>query len=398
MSQRTSQDKAPFKQGHSMEFSSCDSYTLGVEWELQLLDRDTLDLYPGIVPVLDSFPGNPYLKPEFIQSCVELNSPISADSSQIRTHFLALTLEVLRHCHALNMDVVGAGTHPFCRRLALVTPLPRYKKMASEHGYIGQTQLAFSNHVHVGLPSGNDALRVMRRLTPCLPLLIAIAANSPFWRGHDTGYASYRRRLLAVARSYGIPPYFEDWSAFTNFFEMARRAKSIRTIKDIHWDIRPHPDFGTLEFRVMDSASTVENVVFLAGLVRVLVAWAHTSSLDALEAVAPRHLTAWIERENHFRASHWGMQADVIHDEYGTTRPIVHYLQDLAGAIAVTANEIGESLIPAQLACIATATPAYEEQRRVYEAHNDSRAVVADMQERLQAEVGHHAQDIEREQ
>ncbi len=370
-----------------MDFTSNGSYTLGVEWELQLLDCDTLDLQPGIGPVLESFTDNPNVKPEFIQSCVELNSPITANSKQVKVYFQTLTRDVVRGCNELGMDLIGAGTHPFCRRLALITPLPRYEALASEHGYIGQSQIAFASHVHVGMRSGDEAVRVMRYLTPCLPLLIAVAANSPFWRGHETGYASYRRRLLTASRSYGIPPYFNDWSAFVKFFKMAKHAGSIQVLKDIHWDIRPHPDFGTLEFRVMDSPSTVADLAFIAGFVRVLVAWVCANKRETIEAIIPRRLSAWIERENHFRASHWGMEAELIQDESGATRPILEYFLDLAVATADTAREIGEDDISTQLSSIASITPGYVRQQIAYNEYGNTRMLVDDIRRRLYDEL-----------
>jgi carboxylate-amine ligase len=117
---------------------------VGAEWELQLLNIDSLDLVPGIDSILHSFAQNEHVKPEFIQSCVELNSPIATCSTEIKAHFLSLTRQVRQICQSHGMDLAGAGTHPFCRRLALITPLPRYKVIASEHGYLGQTQLARS--------------------------------------------------------------------------------------------------------------------------------------------------------------------------------------------------------------------------------------------------------------
>jgi carboxylate-amine ligase len=374
-----------------MEFLGCKSYTVGAEWELQLLDIDSLDLAPGISTVLQSFAQNEHVKPEFFQSCVELNSPIATCSTEIKAHFLSLTRQVLRSCQSHGMDLAGSGTHPFCRRLALVTPLPRYKLLASEHGYLGQAQIAFATHVHVGVKSGDEAIRTMRYLTPCLPLIIAIAANSPFWRGHETGYASYRRRLLAASRSYGIPPYFGSWQEFEQFFQMAMRTRSIRSIKDIHWDIRPHPDFGTLECRVTDAQSTVTDVAFIAGLVRVLVAWIGATSRKNIEASVPRRLSSWIDRENHFRASHWGMEAELIHNESGETRPIHGYLGKLAKGVTDTANEIGEEHIVKRLADIALETPGYIQQRVVYQERNNARDVVDAMRHKLHTELDDNA-------
>lgn len=123
-----------------MEFSSCESYTVGAEWELQLLDIDSLDLVPGIDSILHAFAQDEHVKPEFFQSCVELNSPIATCSAEIKTHFSSLTRQVRQSCQSHGMDLAAAGTHPFCRRLALITPLPRYKVLAPEHGYLGQTR------------------------------------------------------------------------------------------------------------------------------------------------------------------------------------------------------------------------------------------------------------------
>jgi carboxylate-amine ligase len=370
-----------------MEFSGCDSYTVGAEWELQILDSESLDLSPGIESLIPGLSGNHYVKPEFIQSCVELNTPVCKDSSEIESHLTDLTRDVVKRCQKHDLDLAGAGTHPFCRRLALITPLPRYEELALEHGYIGQTQLAFATHVHVGLKSGDDAIRVMRYLTPCLPLLIAIGANSPFWRGHDTGYASYRRRLLAASRSYGLPPYFENWLQFSRFYDMARRAGSIKTVKDIHWDIRPHPDFGTLECRVIDAQSTVKDLTFIAGLVRLLVAWIGASSKAQIEATVPRRISSWIDRENHFRASHWGMQARLIHDNSGETRPVSDYLESLATVVMETAREIGEEGAANHLAKIACDTPGYVQQRRNFETNNDAKDVVRALRDSLYQEL-----------
>jgi carboxylate-amine ligase len=370
-----------------VDFVASEPYTVGAEWELQLLDVETLDLSPGITTVLRSFSENEHVKAEFIQSCVELNTPIATCSAEIFSHFEKLTGEVLHNCWRDNIDLAAAGTHPFCRRLALITPLPRYARLASEHGYLAHSQIAFATHVHVGVRTGDEAVRAMQYLTPCLPLLIAIAANSPFWRGHETGYASYRRRLLAASRSYGIPPYFEQWNDFAKFFAMAKRAGSIRSIKDIHWDIRPHPDFGTVECRVMDAQSTVRDVAFLAGLVRLLVAWIGETDKNDIEAVLPRRLSPWIDRDNHFRASHWGMEAELIDDTSGQLRPLRTYLQVLVDAMRGTARTIGEEAIVDRLQRTAERTMGYELQRSLYERRHDVRDIVAGLNQELRREV-----------
>ena len=370
-----------------LNFTSCEFHTVGTEWELQLIDSDTLDLTPGIGRVKRFFADNEFVKPEFIQSCVELNSPVAERSAEIEAHFLALTREVQQFCRSQGLLLAGTGTHPFCRRLALITPLPRYKSMASSHGYIGQSQLAFATHVHVGMSSGDEAIRTMRYLTPCLPLLIALGANSPFWRGHETGFASYRRRLLAASRSYGLPPYFSNWDEFCSFYDMAVAAGSIETIKDIHWDIRPHPDFGTLECRVTDAQSTVAEVAFIAGLVRLIIVWIKQTPGRQIESIIPRRLSPWADRENHFRASHWGLEAALIHNESGKTRRLVSYLNDLVESLQTTAQEIGEAHVVEKLDNLSAETAGYWRQREAFQRNGDVREVVNDLRTRLDNEL-----------
>ena len=131
--------------------------------------------------------------------------------------------------------------------------------------------MTYAFHVHVGMTNGDEAISLMRSLRPYLPILIAVSASSPFWWGHDSGYACYRQRVLASMRSYGIPPHFDSWKEFSDFFKSAQRAKTFHSVDDIHWDIRPRPDMGTLEIRVMDSQPTIQEAKMLAAFVYVLV-------------------------------------------------------------------------------------------------------------------------------
>ena len=116
--------------------------------------------------------------------------------------------------------------------------------------------LTFAQHVHVGMPSGDEAVAIAKMLKPYLPILLALSANSPFWQGYDTGYASFRQRLLASRETYGLPPSFKNWQDFVNFFDSVKHAGVVETIRDLHWDLRLQPHWGTLEVRVMDTQPT----------------------------------------------------------------------------------------------------------------------------------------------
>jgi carboxylate-amine ligase len=134
------------------------------------------------------------------------------------------------------MKLCGAGSHRFSGRLALISPVPRYRRLGKVAGYLGHNQITFATHVHIGMRSGDEAIAAMCALKPDLPILIAVSANSPFWRRYETGYASYRLRILAAARSYGLPPSFEDWGQFCEFFETAQGVVGYQRQQRIYHD------------------------------------------------------------------------------------------------------------------------------------------------------------------
>lgn len=359
-----------------MQFEPSPANTVGVEWELQLLDPESLDLIDGIMPLMEFFPNTTYVKPEFIQSCVELTSCVSKNSDVAIEHLRESLQMTLQRCSELEMSVCGAGTHPFCRRLALITPLPRYRVMAKESGYLAHRQITFSTHVHVGMASGDQAIFVMSRLRPALSALIALSANSPFWRGHETGHAAYRHRILAAAANYGLPPRFDDWRAFDEFLTAARRARMIRHFKDIHWDIRPHPDFGTLELRAMDSASDLRTVHGLVAFARCLILRLAEASAQEVSEVLPGDLPYWIEKQNRFRAGLRGLDAEYVVDKNGDHRPlrdIIHDLIEFCQPIAADINETQGLKIARELL---DGPPGYQRQLDAYESDHSARSVV----------------------
>lgn len=287
-------------------FRRSELLTLGAEWELQLLDRKRLDLSNKILHLLKAFPEANWVKPEFIQSCVEITSPVCSDADQLYQSLKAVLSRLRERAGALGLRLCGGGTHPFCRRLALITPLPRYLQQKRRYGLLARSQITFATHIHLGLPDGETAIRLMRRLRRFLPLLVGLSAASPFWRGYETGFASYRLRILAAGRSYGLPPDFESYEAFCRFFELARRTHMFETFRDPHWDLRPHPDFGTLEVRIMDSQLTLEEVVALATFLQTLAG-------ELLEREPPLSpLPWWLEKENLFQASRGGLLARAV--------------------------------------------------------------------------------------
>ena len=366
-----------------MEFNNCSEPTVGVEWELQLVDAQTLDLFDGILPLMEFFPDTDFVKPEYIQSCVELTSCVSKTSDEAVAHISHSLAQILQRCRELEMRVCGAGTHPFCRRLALITPTPRYMRLEKNAGYLAQRQITFGTHVHVGMRSGDEAIRAMSQLIPALPVFIALSANSPFWRGHKTGHAAYRHRILAAASQYGFPVAFRDWAGFNSFYSAALKAGMIRDFKDIHWDIRPHPGFGTIEIRTMDAVSDLKTLHALVAFARTMAVCMARAEPEEVSRVLPLGLPAWIEKENCYRAGHCGLGAEFIYNEKGEHRPLRGLIKDLVNFCKPVANDIGENKNLELAGKILTDEPGYSRQLKIYAESHSTRAVAEDLKNQL---------------
>ncbi|MDH3692446.1 MAG: YbdK family carboxylate-amine ligase [Gammaproteobacteria bacterium] len=380
-----------------MEFKATNPFSIGMELELQLVDSRTLNLADRILPLMEFYPDSPYVKPEFIQNTVEIASKVCDSASKLQSHVTSLVSELSTRCRKLGTSLCGAGSHPFCERLALITPLPRYLKIEESTGYVSHTQITFATHVHIGMTSGDEAIALLRGLKPYLPLLIAVSANSPFWRGYDTSYASYRHRILAATRSYGIPPSFQSWADFSHFFDTSRRAGMFETINDIHWDIRPRPHLGTLEIRVMDAQSTVSDAIALAAFVRALIVYLRRTQGAARSGQLLKPLPWWIEKNNHFQASRLGLDAMYVSDEQGRVRPLVDIFREVTDAVAVAAEELGETRYLQHLTAAMESGPGYTRQRRIYRRTASLKCVVSSLVDRLKQDtLPRHSSDCAR--
>lgn len=327
----------------TLNFVSSAPFTIGVELELQLLDQQSLDLVDGIIPLMEIYPGNLHVKPEFIQNTVEITTKICKNAAEVAEDLQCVAAGLRENALRIGMRLCGAGTHPFCQRQAEITPLPRYQRLEQECGYISHNQITYATHVHVGMVSGEDAIYVMRRLKPFLPLLIAVSANSPFWRGSESNFASYRHRILSASRSYGIPPSFNSWRQFDAFFATVSHAGVFDHVRDIHWDIRPCPHFGTVEVRVMDAQTTIAEAVMLAALIRVLAVYLLRQKGSPSEDLLIPALPWWLEKENHYQATRLGMAANFVCSPLGEVKLLRMVWFELFNELMAVASELGEA-------------------------------------------------------
>ncbi|HLP91348.1 MAG TPA: YbdK family carboxylate-amine ligase [Nostocaceae cyanobacterium] len=370
-----------------LDFKSSPTTSLGMEIELQLLNPDTLQLVDGILPLLSQNLENNCIQPEFNQATVEIASHVCLDIEELKADIISILRNLKAQCDNLGMTLCAAGTHPVCDRFATVTPIPRYIQQQENAGYLADLMMTFALHLHVGMSSGDEAIDIMNRLKPYLPIFLALSASSPFWWGNDTGFASYRQRFLASMRNYGIPPTFQNWQDFNNFWQMAKQAKIFNIIRDIHWDLRPQPELGTLEIRVMDAQPTVQNSIMLAAFIHTLILYLqlHRDGKETGYILNPQHW--FIEKENYYRASVDGIDANYIEDNQGNTRPIKQIILDILNALSVTGDKLGETkylqLIPQHLEL----GLSYINQRQIWQQTGSFQAVTASLVEALEAEL-----------
>lgn len=370
-----------------MDFNPSSHRTIGMEMEFQLLDKTSLDLAYRASAILQRYGQDEHVKPEYQENTIEVTSSVCHTADQLLDDVTRRVCRLIETCKEFDIDLCGAGTHPFSTALAIITPRPRYLYMKETEGYISRIQITFATHVHVAMASGDTAIRVMRELKAYLPLFIALSAGSPFWRGHDTKFVSYRHRILAATRAYGIPPSFGSWDEFSTFFATMAHAGVFDTVNDIHWDIRPRPHLGTLEIRTMDVQPNVADAAALASFVRAVTVYLEGTECADRPLSMPRPLHWWLEKENHYQASRQGLSAKFISDQDGSVRELSTVFDDVVREIEDVVSSIGDRYHIESLQSLVASGLSHARQRRIYETTGSFTSLLSSLVQELKQEA-----------
>ncbi len=314
--------------------------TLGVEVELQIIDPQSCTLKQGSVALLDRLGhDHPKIKQELTQSTVEVITGICGTVAEAVADVTGSVRELYSLGDELGMTFASAGTHPFGQwRDQKIFPNDRYQSLVDRIQWPARRLLIYGLHVHVGLQSGEKAIAVSNALANYLPHLLALSASSPFIDFEDTGLASARSKIFEGMPTAGLPYRLANYGEFQKFINTLVRAEAIQTIREIWWDIRPHPSFGTLEIRICDAPSTMHELGSLVAMVQCLV----VALGDRYEQGAPLDLfKPWILRENKWRACRHGLDADLIRDNEGNRAPLRQQLPDLVARLEPVADRLG---------------------------------------------------------
>ncbi|MEZ2413632.1 carboxylate-amine ligase [Muriicola sp. E247] len=287
-------------------------FTLGIEEEFQILDSETYTLRSHMSKILEG--GKVFLKErikeEMHQSVIEMGTNVCENITQAREEVSYLRQQVIELADKEGLKVAAAGTHPFSMWSEQpITPNPRYDELIAEMKDVARSNLIFGLHVHVGIPSREEGLQIMNVARYFLPHLYALSTNSPFWEGRDTGFKSFRSKIFDKFPRTGIPPYFSSVAEYDKFVDVLVKTNCIDNGKKIWWDIRLHPFFPTVEFRVCDMVMTVDEVTCIAALMQCIIAKLHKLHQKNQSFRSYRRV---LINENKWRAARWGMEAKLI--------------------------------------------------------------------------------------
>jgi carboxylate-amine ligase len=326
------------------------------------------------LPGLSESGEHPKMRHELMQSTVEVVTGICGTVAEAKAD-LAISLKDLqrvaeRHGIVLASSGVHAMTHWRDQKMA---PSQRYAELIQEIQWPARRMQTMSVHVHVGLRDQHRAMPIINALAVYLPHLLGLSASSPFWCGEDTGLASARCVVFGALPHTGPPLGLPDWKSFEDYMDGQLRAGTIRTIKEVWWDVRPHPDFGTVEVRIADAVPTAREVGMLAALVQCLVHLFDTQ-LDRGYRLPSR--AQWVIADNKWRATRYGLDATIVTNDSGATAPLRDEVFELVRDLEPVAWRLGCAEELAVASEVLEFGAPYERQRAVHSGEGDLTSVV----------------------
>jgi len=351
-------------------------FTVGIEEEFQVIDPETRDLRSSFTEILES--GKEILqeqiKQEIFQAMVEVGTVICHDVDEARREVIHLRRTVGDLAESAGGRVVASGTHPFAAWQDLeLTPDDRYITLTEQLQEIARSIAVYGLHVHVGVDDRDQAIEIMNEARYFLPHILALSVNSPFWEGRDTGIKSYRSVIWGRMPRSGIPDQFASWDDYRRFVDTLIRTQSIDEPKKIWWDIRPHPKFNTLEFRVCDMPTRVDETVAFAALFQAVVAKLAKLRVNNLGfRIYQRALIA----ENRWRAMRYGIDGNLI--DFGKEQevPMRQLAHELLEFVDDVVDDLGSRSALRAVEMILKEGTGADRQQRIFEQSGDLKAVV----------------------
>jgi carboxylate-amine ligase len=365
-----------------IDFSSSQRTSLGVEWELELVDLDTRELTGASDAILaaisaDGDGAHPKAKHELFQSCIEVITGVCQTVPEACADLAETVAEVQKAAAERNVGVLCSGTHPITDwSTQRISDDDRYMQLVERNQWMARQLQIFGVHVHCGVRAPEKAIPIVKALLFYLPHFLALSASSPYWIGSDTGLASYRSKVFEALPTAGLPYQLDGWDQFEKYMELLISSHAIKSIREVWWDIRPHPNFGTVELRICDGLPTLEEIGSVAALSQCLVERFDRQLDNGYTLPEPR---PWLVRENKWRAARYGLDAEIVIDNAGRLQPVREAIVDLVDDLLPIARRLECTAQLEAVPGLIERGASYQRQRAVAAQHAGALEPVVDL-------------------
>jgi carboxylate-amine ligase len=355
------------------------SFTIGIEEELMILDSESLALANAIEAVLEEYGENDNVKPELLEPVLEIATAPHPNTAEAGAELRRLRHDVAEAAGRRNLCIGSAGTHPFAMwEDYRVSSRPRYRELIADLRFVARQEIIFGLHVHVGIDDADKAIHVANGMRVHVPILFALGANSPYWRGDDTGFASTRMPIFRAFPRVGIPPYYDDWDDYSRRIGFMIDSGVMDDYTFLWYDVRPHPNFGTVEIRAMDAQTRVEHTLGLAALIQAMVKELaeHYESGQKLANYPYEMLD-----ENKWLAARHGMDGELVDLPLQRRVPAKELARRLYDRLREHAQDLGSANELEGIEDLLHNGNGAQRQRVVYEANHDYAEVMREIVE-----------------
>jgi carboxylate-amine ligase len=356
-------------------FQTSKPFSLGVEIELQILDRNDLNLVPRAPEILAMVPEElkERIKPEFIRSMIEVNTEVCSNMSQVKENLTFLIQQAEKIAAANNCLLFATSLHPFAKyNDQVLSSDPRYNRIMDDLQLVGRRFITQGLHVHVGMDNHKDAIRVCDNIRLFLPILLALTCSSPYYEGIDTGLHSYRAKLFEALPLAGMPDELGSWDEYIEMVTLLTNTGIITEVRDLWWDVRPHPDFGTLEIRICDLPSSLNEILAIVALIQGLV-------VNLTESDKHLNPNMQVLKSNKWQAARYGLEGRFVY-------PLIQKkisMREAAGEIFAKAAPDMVKLRTNHYLSVLQRTvnsgTSSNQQRKIFEAQKDFSAIIKEL-------------------
>ena len=363
------------KQKNQIEFQLSKPFSLGVEIELQILDKSDLNLVPRAPEILAMVPAElkERIKPEFIRSMIEVNTEVCSNMSQVKENLTDLIHQAEKIAAANNCLLFATSLHPFAKyNDQVLSSDPRYNRIMDDLQLVGRRFITQGLHVHVGMDNHEDAIRVCDNIRLFLPILLALTCSSPYYEGIDTGLHSYRAKLFEALPLAGMPDELGSWDEYIEMVTLLTNTGIITEVRDLWWDVRPHPDFGTLEIRICDLPSSFSEILAIVALIQGLV-------VNLTESDKHLNPNMQVLKSNKWQAARYGLAGTFVYPLLQKRMSMQEAAGEIFSKVKTTMEKLGTSHYLSDLQHILESGTSADHQRKIFTEQKNFSTVIKEL-------------------